>query len=323
MLTSIALSFFIGVLAVWLGLTTWFIVTPKTGRLIQRFGGDVTAEATEPGLHFKLPFPISIVSKGYELSQQTVKETIRIKTSDEVFLDLKITAFYERDADNLEKSVFNLSNYRDQMKQIMAQAAKERAPSMTVSELYTDKLSIQDEAIKMMADFFKPHGFKIIKIVVEDPVLDTAVEEASNKVYSAKRDLEAAKIEKQSILERELGEAEAASESLKLRTAAAGLSRKLYAKELAEAINTFTSTSGHQAEMLMQSLEGIDLRDAIVTSSNKKGNMTIVAMGTNQHMDMTQLPITSAVAKNAADVASSAHSESESKETKSEDSPEQ
>lgn len=288
----------------WLLYSTWFIVSPKKGRLVQRFGGAVVSEETSAGFYFKAPFPFNTVSSSFEMSQQICTEQIRIKSSDEVFLSLKITAFYQRSVSNLEASVFNLDDPEAQMKQIIAESAKEVAPAMAVKDLYADKYTLQIAILKATQDFFKAHGFNIKKIVVEDPVLDKNTEEASNRVYAATRDLEAAKIEKAATYQREVGSAEAAAESLKLRTKAAGQARGEYAREYAAAIQTFrTDAPGVPLEFLQQSLEGIDLRDAIISSADKKGNMTIVAMGSQQHAELSNLPLVTATAKNVAEAA--------------------
>jgi regulator of protease activity HflC (stomatin/prohibitin superfamily) len=298
------LSIISGLAIFWILYSTWFIVSPKKGRLIQRFGGAVVSEETSAGFYFKAPFPFNTVSSSFEMSQQICTEQIRIKSSDEVFLSLKITAFYQRSVSNLEASVFNLDDHESQMRQIIAESAKEVAPEMSVKDLYADKDKLQIAILKSTQDFFKAHGFNIKKIVVEDPVLDKKTEEASNRVYAATRDLEAAKIEKAATYQREVGSAEAAAQSLKLRTKAAGQARGEYAKEYAAAIQTFrTEAPGVPIEFLQQSLEGIDLRDAIISSADKKGNMTIVAMGSQQHAELTNLPLVTAIAKNAAEAA--------------------
>lgn len=291
------MSFLAGML-VWFVLTGWFIVGPREARMVQRFGGEVIDECQDAGFYFKMPFPISTVTRTYSLSQETVTEKVRIKTKDGVFLDLKVSAFYVINGDKIQKAAFNLSDPESQMKQIMAESVKIHAPKKDVQELYNDKDEISKEVKKSMHEFFDKHGFRIAKVVIEDPIQDKAIEEASNRVYAAKQDNAAALIEKQAIYNRKVGAAEADAKSLILRTEAAGGARVEYAKRLSEAYNAFKAGSPDvSVELLQQSIEGIDLRDAIVTASGKEGNVILVAMGARDNSDSNQLAALQALHK--------------------------
>lgn len=281
---------FAGLIAfVWLT-SCIYVVTPRSGRIIQFFGGKISHVQTTSGIYLKLPTPFHTVTKSYSLSQESFDTTVRIKSSDEVFLDLKLACFYQVNQHKLQEAVFDLEDPLRLMMEIISQPAKEICPTMTVQEIYTEKDKIQEKVLTEMTAYFSKHGFDILRIVVGDPQLDQATQDASNKVYAASRDLEAAKKERLALYEREMGAATAAAESLKTRMLAAGEARVIYAGQFANALNNFIQECPKGTlELLQQSFEGLDKRDMIITASGKEGNLTIIAVDNPQHAHNTAM----------------------------------
>ena len=270
----------IGLLGAWL-LSCIVIVGPREGRIIQVFGGSVAKSITTHGIHFKFPAPIPTVSSKIPLSQYEISETIEsVRTSNDSIVGLKITAFIERSADKLAESYFALDDASSQFRNIMAEAAKEKIPDLTLNDLFKDRQTIQDHVKDRLNKYFAEYGFTFKKVTVDDPVLDEATKDSMNAVYRAELDLSAARKNRQAIKEREIGEAEAAAESLKKRSEAAVEVRENNVASLAAAVKKFqTEAPGIDISYLFRTLEGVDMRDAIVSASNKAGNMVVVATG--------------------------------------------
>ena len=69
--------------AIWLA-TCIFIVRGKTAAILETFGKPARG-ARFPGLHFKLPWPITLVVGRINLQLQETKANVSVKTKDNAF----------------------------------------------------------------------------------------------------------------------------------------------------------------------------------------------------------------------------------------------
>ena len=272
------------ILGVWIS-SCIVVVGPREGRIVQVFGGKVSKVLTTQGIHFKLPVPINTVSKKITLSQFEVSEMLQsVRTSNDSIVGLNITAFIERVPEDLAESYFALDDAESQFRNIMAEAAKEKVPDLTLNDLFKDRATIQDHVKSRLNEYFAEYGFRFKKITVDDPILDEDTKDSMNAVYRAELDLVAARKNREAIKEREIGEAEAAAESLKKRSEASVEVRENNVASLAQAVKKFKEEApGVDINYLFRTLEGVDMRDAIVSASGKEGNMVVVATGNNDH----------------------------------------
>lgn len=273
-----------GILVAWM-FSCIVVVGPREGRIIQVFGGKVSKVITKQGIHFKLPIPINTVSRKITLSQFEVSEMLQsVRTSNDSIVGLKITAFIERVPESLAESYFALDDAVSQFRNIMAEAAKEKVPDLTLNDLFKDRVTIQDHVKSRLNEYFAEYGFRFKKITVDDPILDEDTKDSMNAVYRAELDLVAARKNRDAIKEREIGEAEAAAESLKKRSEASVEVRENNVASLAQAVKKFKEEApGVDINYLFRTLEGVDMRDAIVSASGKEGNMVVVATGNNDN----------------------------------------
>jgi regulator of protease activity HflC (stomatin/prohibitin superfamily) len=273
-----------GILGAWM-FSCIVVVGPREGRIVQVFGGKVSKVLTTQGIHFKLPAPINTVSRKITLSQFEVSEMLQsVRTSNDSIVGLNITAFIERVPEDLAESYFALDDAESQFRNIMAEAAKEKVPDLTLNDLFKDRATIQDHVKSRLNEYFAEYGFRFKKITVDDPILDEDTKDSMNAVYRAELDLVAARKNREAIKEREIGEAEAAAESLKKRSEASVEVRENNVASLAQAVKKFKEEApGVDINYLFRTLEGVDMRDAIVSASGKEGNMVVVATGHNDH----------------------------------------
>jgi regulator of protease activity HflC (stomatin/prohibitin superfamily) len=273
-----------GILGAWM-FSCIVVVGPREGRIVQVFGGKVSKVLTTQGIHFKLPAPINTVSRKITLSQFEVSEMLQsVRTSNDSIVGLNITAFIERVPEDLAESYFALDDAESQFRNIMAEAAKEKVPDLTLNDLFKDRATIQDHVKSRLNEYFAEYGFRFKKITVDDPILDEDTKDSMNAVYRAELDLVAARKNREAIKEREIGEAEAAAESLKKRSEASVEVRENNVASLAQAVKKFKEEApGVDINYLFRTLEGVDMRDAIVSASGKEGNMVVVATGNNDH----------------------------------------
>tara|TARA_Y100000310_G_scaffold117680_1_gene116405 strand:- start:759 stop:1757 length:999 start_codon:yes stop_codon:yes gene_type:complete len=286
-LGEIVLYLSIAVLAlIWLA-TCFFVVQPRQGRMVQFFGGKVVNAKVTTGIGVKAPWPIHTVTSNISLAEFSISEELQsVRTEDDSIVGMKITAFLVRDANDFENSVFSLLDYKSQIKSIISEATKEIVPDLTVNDLFKDRDKVQNHVCKSLNDYFNKYGFIFNKVVVDDPVLDEETRDSMNAVKRAELDLIAARKNREAIREREVGAAEAAAESLLKRSEASVKVRKDNGSSLAETIKAFKeSLPDVPVSYLMETLQGIDERDAIVSASNNKGSVVVVSTGRGNNGD--------------------------------------
>lgn len=276
---------FLLVITVSLLKSCFFIVRPKEGCFVTFFGGSIQRVITEQGLYLKLPWPIQQRTQTYDLSMLKFCNSTRVKSSNGVFFDLEVAAFIRRNPDALEASVFNVDNINGLIAALISESVKTSVTAMSVSDVYSDRDSLQNSIRTALEEIVK-NGWIIDRIVVDDPELDKATQDASNRVYIAEREKEAAVSESATIFEHATGEARANAESLRLRTEAIGTSKTLTATSTAEAINAFSDTLDPEVdipvELFVAHLEKINWSDALIQASSNEGSVIVFAEQTKE-----------------------------------------
>ena len=276
-----------------------FIVKPKEARMVQSWiGGRVQQVHSFPGLKVKMPFPFQSVSEAYDLSNIMISEKPHLRSSDETFFHMRIKAVVSRNPDMVEESVFNLDEPAAQMRSKMSEACKYVVPDMDLKEVYSDREKVRQAVRDEMVNNFSEHGWLIHDIIVEDPELPESVIEASNKVMENRRRMEAAEYHRKAIYTEQVGEAEAAAQSLTLRNEAAGKARVKFTEEIVKGIRHWREELPEiPVSFLLANMEGVDKRDAIVTAAGKEGNLVLVSTNNEYSGGMGDLGQMTALAK--------------------------
>lgn len=240
-------------------------------------GGAVQRTITEPGLYFKLPWPLQSTSKKISLAEQIVAVTNRARSSEEAFFNLEVRAIMQIRSDSVMESQFNMEAPIKQIQASVSEAVKRVVPSMTLAEVYADREKIRDEVKASLNDTYTKHGWECLEVIVEDPQLEASIEEASNKRIENRRRAEAAEDLKTAVYLEQTADAEAAAESLRLRTRAQGESKKLFTREVIESIQEFRKAFPDlDPKMLMAAFSDLDRRDSIITASGNPGSLILV-----------------------------------------------
>lgn len=289
-LMSVMGIFLMMLLLIWLG-SCLMLLKPREARMVYSWvGGSVQRTITEAGLHFKLPFPFQSASKPISLAEQMLNVTNRARSKEEAFFDLEVKAIVQIRPDSVKAAIFNMTNPKQQITASMSEAVKRVTPTLSLADIYADRELIRNEVKETLNEVYNKHGWECLEVIVEDPKLESSIEEASNKRIENRRRVEAAEDLKRAIFLEETANAEAAAESLRLRTKAAGEAKKAYTKEIVESITEFrTAHPDLNPDMLMGSMEGLDRRDSIVTASGNPASVIVVDTASDrgrQYADM-------------------------------------
>lgn len=276
MLATLAIMAFV-ISVVWL-FTTLILVPPREARMVYSWlGGSVQRTITKPGLYLKLPWPFQSTSQKISLAEQIINTKNRARSSEEAFFDLEVRAIVEIRSDKVMEATFNMESPVRQIQASISEAVKRVVPLMSLAEVYSDRGQIRDEVKDTLNDIYTKHGWECLEVIVEDPALEASIEEASNKRIENRRRAEAAEDLKKAVFLEETADAEAAAASLRLRTRAAGEAKKFFTEELVTAIQQFRDAFPDlDPKMLMDAMDGLDRRDAIVTASGNPSSLILV-----------------------------------------------
>lgn len=249
-----------------------FVVKPNTVAFIVRLGAK--DRAVEEGLNFKIPF-IEWVDKELTTQVFQAKETVSVKTKDNTYVHLPVRLFLQIDVNNPMAAGYNLQDPHDQIMSVAINAVKSTANKMTLQDIFEDKSEIQSEVFKELKPFTDKNGWLLSKMVIDEPMPDQHVQAASNLVIASHRELEAAKNKAEAIKTERIGEAQGDAEALRLRAEAFSNSRKIIAEGMLAAANVLKSGTKLSDGEIIEVLEGVDYRDAMITCS-KHGNTIII-----------------------------------------------
>lgn len=256
----------------------FFIVKPKKARFVFTWvEGAVHHTVINPGLKIKMPWPFQTVSEQFSVAEMMIPAINRCRSKDEAFFDLEVTAIVQRDVRMMEEAIFNMEKPIEQIKISVSEAVKRVIPTLKLSEVYEDREAVKAEVINTLNGIYRRHGYECLGVIVEDPKLEKSMEQASNQRIENKRRAEAAEDLAVAIFKEETAEAKAAAESLRLRSAAAGESKGLYTKEVIKSIQNFREAFPDlDPQILMNSMEGLDRRDSIISASKNPGSVIVI-----------------------------------------------
>ena len=257
--------------------SVFYMVKGKTAKILETFGKP-HKQASLPGLHVKLPWPITSVVGVLNLQLQEISAEVSVKTSDNAFMLLPVKVQY-RASDHPAQAVkahYELEDPEEQIKSYILNNARQTASSMTMVELYQNRDNIEIAVTEALTEKFSRFGYLIENVLVDEPQPSHEVRDAFNRVIASERDKEAAQNEADAEKIRRIGKAEAEAASKKLQGQGMADMRKAIAhgareatKELKEAMPELND------QQIAEFLLGITRLDAM-TAVGEQGNLVVL-----------------------------------------------
>ena len=207
------LLWFVGAIALYLVLASFFTVRTAEVAVIIRFGKFL--RVAEPGLNWKKPF-FDKVAGTVSLRVNQITLTMETKTRDNVFVTIPISVQNRVRPERVYDAFYKLSDPVAQIKSYVEQVILGHVPGMTLDEVFASQQSIaaavKQELDTDMAEF----GYQIVNVLVTDIVPDAKVKAAMNDINAAQREQVAATArgEAEKILVVKRAEAQAESNAL-------------------------------------------------------------------------------------------------------------
>ena len=255
-----------------------YIVEQQTIFIIERFGKYV--DSPGPGLHIKLPSPISIIASRVSLKIIQQEHKLGIKTADNAFIQLPVKVQFRVIADKVYSAVYQLDNPQEQINSFVLNIIRAKAATLTLEEIYVKKNEISEYVKESLTAKMLSYGYEIIEILVDEPEPSNEVQLAYNSVIASKRELDAARNQAESKKVLLIGEAEAEARSLELKAESYAKQRKIIAKGIASALDEVVDGEITPLSVL-KFISGIDYRDTIRDAAKSDSNTLIFSNNSN------------------------------------------
>jgi regulator of protease activity HflC (stomatin/prohibitin superfamily) len=258
-----------------------YVVRGKTAVILETFGRP-NRTAIFPGLHVKMPWPITAIVARVNLQLQELHADVSVKTSDNAFMTLPVKVQYKASDDPLGavKAHYELEAPEKQIASYVLNNVRQTASGMEMTELYANRDVVESQVQMALSEQFARFGFIIENVLVDEPQPSIEVRDAFNKVIASKRLMEAAHNEAEASRIKLIGAAQAEAESKKLQGEGMAQMRTAVARGLEEAMETMQK-AGLSPEMAISFLSDTNRLDTI-TSAATHGNTIIIDAGASK-----------------------------------------
>jgi len=252
-----------------------FVVKQKTVVIIELFGRFQSAK--HAGLNIKLPAPFAKIAGTVNMKVQEIRAQVEVKTSDNAFISFPVSVQFRVIEDKAKEAFYELQDPVEQITSYVLNLVRSKAAIMDMNELYTSRDDINKEVETSLKADLAEYGYEIVRVLVDQPEPSEEVADAFNRVIAARRENEAAVAEANALKTKLVGQAEAESESLKLKAIAYVQQRKTLAEGIGEAMDKLREgLKGVNDKQIMDYFAGIDYRDTIREASKGAGSVIIV-----------------------------------------------
>ena len=267
----------------------------QTTAIVERFGK--FASIRQSGLNFKIPI-IDRVAGRVSLRIQQLDVIVETKTSDDVFVQIKISVQFQILKEKVEDAFYKLQNPHEQITAFIFDTVRAEVPKMRLDDVFVKKDDIAIAIQRELKDAMLNYGYDIVKALVTDIDPDTQVKEAMNRINASEREKVAAQFEgdAQRILIVERAKAEA--ESKRLQGKGIADQRREISRGLSDSVEVLDKAgiNSQEASALIVITQHYDTLQSIGADTNS--NLILLPNNPNAASSMLNDMVTSLVAAN-------------------------
>jgi len=215
---------------------SFFVIHQQTRGVVERLGK--FERIAQAGLNFKLPFVESLVAR-VSLQVQMIDITVETKTKDNVFVDVHLGVQYQVLEESVKDAFYTLSKPSGQIQGYVLDTIRSELPKLTLDEAFEQKDIVAQEVRKHLDDEMKKYGYAILRVLVVNIEPDAKVKASMNEINAAQRSLVAAAARGEAARVLVVKNAEAESESLRLKGEGIAKERKAIIDGLRESLEIF------------------------------------------------------------------------------------
>ena len=263
---SISTSITIGAIILLLFLS-FFMVKQQTAAIIERFGR--FSSIRHSGLQIKIPIIDKIIGR-ISLRVLQLDVTVETKTSDNVFVKLKVSVQYKVIENKVYEAFYKLDFPQDQITSYVFDVVRAVVPKMKLDDVFEKKDEIANSVKGELNDAMTNYGYDIIRALVTDIDPDTEVKSAMNKINAAERKKVAAQYEGDAERIRIVEKAKAEAESKRLQGQGIADQRREIARGLEESVDVLNKVgiNSQEASALIVVTQHYDTLQAVGENTN-------------------------------------------------------
>ncbi len=263
---STSTSIIIGAIILLLFLS-FFMVKQQTAAIIERFGR--FSSIRHSGLQIKIPIIDKIIGR-ISLRVLQLDVTVETKTSDNVFVKLKVSVQYKVIENKVYEAFYKLDFPQDQITSYVFDVVRAVVPKMKLDDVFEKKDEIANSVKGELNDAMTNYGYDIIRALVTDIDPDTEVKSAMNKINAAERKKVAAQYEGDAERIRIVEKAKAEAESKRLQGQGIADQRREIARGLEESVDVLNKVgiNSQEASALIVVTQHYDTLQAVGENTN-------------------------------------------------------
>ena len=244
-----------------------FVVKQQTAAIIERFGKYQSIRHS--GLQIKIPIIDRIIGR-ISLRILQLDVTVETKTSDNVFVKLKVSVQYKVIKDKVYEAFYKLDFPQDQITSYVFDVVRAVVPKMKLDDVFEKKDEIANSVKGELNDAMTNYGYDIIRALVTDIDPDTEVKSAMNKINAAERKKVAAQYEGDAERIRIVEKAKAEAESKRLQGQGIADQRREIARGLEESVDVLNKVgiNSQEASALIVVTQHYDTLQAVGENTN-------------------------------------------------------
>ena len=246
---------------------SFFVVKQQTAAIIERFGK--FSSIRHSGLQIKIPIIDKIIAR-ISLRVLQLDVTVETKTSDNVFVKLKVSVQYKVIENKVYEAFYKLDFPQDQITSYVFDVVRAVVPKMKLDDVFEKKDEIANSVKGELNDAMTNYGYDIIRALVTDIDPDTEVKSAMNKINAAERKKVAAQYEGDAERIRIVEKAKAEAESKRLQGQGIADQRREIARGLEESVDVLNKVgiNSQEASALIVVTQHYDTLQAVGENTN-------------------------------------------------------
>lgn len=267
-----------------------FTVKQKSAYIVERFGKYHSTRLS--GLHLKIPFMDRISGK-LNLKIQQLDVNVETKTSDDVFVRLRVSVQFMVIKESVYDAFYSLDNPHDQITSYIFDTVRAEVPKLKLDDVFLKKDNIAIALKRDITEAMEDYGYVIVKALVTDIDPDAAVKQAMNRINAAEREKTAAEYEGEAERIRIVAKARAEAESKRLQGQGIADQRREIARGLEDSVTVLNDAgiNPQEASALIVITQHYDTLQSIGEATNS--NMILLPNSPSSASNMLTELVTS------------------------------
>lgn len=285
----------LGILLLYLIISSFFTVKQQTAAIIENFGK--FSSIRNSGLHFKIPVVQRIAGR-INLKIQQLDVLVETKTKDDVFVKLKISVQFQVVKTKVYDAFYKLENPHDQITSYVFDVVRAEVPKMKLDDVFERKDDVAIAVKQELNEAMTNYGYDIIKTLVTDIDPDVQVKAAMNRINASEREKVAAEYEAEAERIMIVAKARAEAESKRLQGQGIADQRREIARGLEESVDVLNNVgiNSQEASALIVVTQHYDTLQSIGEATNT--NLILLPNSPQAGSNMLNDMIASFVASN-------------------------